>query len=250
MKPQASVAYYRVTAKDKDLEGQREEALEYLRDFWPPVAEFIEIEGGRKGKLKELKKAITYCKKEGLILVVPKVDLLSRDLELFDLIRDSEIAFYFCNMPNANPENIGIISILAYWERDERARRIKAGLAQKKEAGAQLGANNPKINAGLKNWQDDRAVIRAISAEHKRLEREIRKGELNKAKLLKNKIAGQLSALTIADSKVLGPIRLLKADGLSFKLIAEALNNSGFQSRQGKTWNGQQVYRVCKRNNI
>lgn len=78
------VAYLRVSTQKQGysglgLEAQREIIQKYLCDK-TPVAEYIEIESGRKKERPKLKEALALCRKDGAILIVAKLDRLARSV--------------------------------------------------------------------------------------------------------------------------------------------------------------------------
>ena len=78
------VAYLRVSTQKQGysglgLEAQREIIQKYLRDKIP-VAEFVEIESGRKKDRPKLKEALSLCRKTEATLIVAKLDRLARNV--------------------------------------------------------------------------------------------------------------------------------------------------------------------------
>src|SRR5437870_12730372 len=80
------VAYFRVSTDRQcksrlGLEAQREAVLNYLDGGrWTLIAEFTEIESGKRNDRPELEKALAACKKQKAKLVIAKLDRLSRNL--------------------------------------------------------------------------------------------------------------------------------------------------------------------------
>ena len=80
------VAYFRVSTDRQGksglgLEAQREAVMNYLDGGkWMLVAEFTEIESGKRADRPELEKAVVVCKKQKAKLVIAKLDRLSRNL--------------------------------------------------------------------------------------------------------------------------------------------------------------------------
>ena len=90
------VAYLRVSTQKQGysglgLEAQREIIQKYLRDK-TPVAEFVEIESGRKKDRPKLKEALSLCRKIEATLIVAKLDRLARNVSFLSNI-------HFSNLP-------------------------------------------------------------------------------------------------------------------------------------------------------
>ena len=78
------VAYLRVSTHKQGysglgLEAQQEIIHNFLRDT-QPIAEFIEIESGRKKDRPQLKAALALCRKSSAKLIVAKLDRLARNV--------------------------------------------------------------------------------------------------------------------------------------------------------------------------
>ena len=241
-------AYYRVSTKKQngEMKTQKTAVKNYLKAFWPPKKSFTEVESGGKSDRPELKKALEYCKKNNATLIVAKLDRLSRDLEFIGWIQKTDIDFICCDMPQATRETIGFMGVMAQWEREQIAKRTKEALAEKKKAGVKLGANNPKVAKGLQKWREERAEIRALKL--KKLAQE--KMEKKALKLTKKNKPVLPSKTEIDDAKVIPQIAILRAQGYSYRKIAEALQKSRVPTRQGGQWNHVQVLKISKRNNL
>ena len=80
------VAYYRVSTDKQGrsglgLEAQRKAVTEYLDGGeWELVAEFTEIESGKKSDRPELAKALAACKRLKATLVIARLDRLARNV--------------------------------------------------------------------------------------------------------------------------------------------------------------------------
>ena len=233
------VAYYRVSTKKQngDMKAQRTAVKKYLKDSYPPAKSFTEVESGAKNGRPELSKALDYCKANKAILVVAKLDRLSRDLGFIAKLQDN-IDFVCCDMPEATRETIGFMAVIARWEREQIGKRTKEALAEKRKEGVLLGSHNPKVMAGLEKWRAKQAV------KYKELKQ---KAVLKKKKVKK---AVKKSARQVADNLVLDTIKALKSRGLSYKEIAKTLNHIKITSRWGKKWHASSVFAVAKRNNL
>lgn len=130
------VAYYRVSTKAQGssglgLEAQRASVAGFVKGSDRRaviVAEFTEVESGKKDKRMELMAAIERAKREGAVLVIAKLDRLSRNASFIFTLRDSRVNFLCVDMPDANTLTIGIFATLAQHERELISQRTKAAL--------------------------------------------------------------------------------------------------------------------------
>lgn len=153
------VSYYRVsTARQGQsglgLDAQKSAVRDYLRAHgWPPVAEFVEVESGRKNDRPELAKALRACRIHGATLVIAKLDRLARNAAFLINLKDSGVDFVAADMPHANRLTVGIMALVAEEEGLAISRRTKAALAEAKKRGVKLGnpGNLSNIKLGAKN---------------------------------------------------------------------------------------------------
>ena len=104
MKNLKYIAYYRVStdkqgASGLGLEAQKTAVRNYLKDKYPPDYQFTEVESGKSSDRPELQKALELCKKEKAVLIVAKLDRLSRDLHFITSLSKAKIKFICCDMP-------------------------------------------------------------------------------------------------------------------------------------------------------
>jgi DNA invertase Pin-like site-specific DNA recombinase len=138
------IAYYRVStakqgASGLGLEAQRQSVIHFVKDG-NLVAEYTEVESGRKNNRLELEKAIAHAKKAEATLVIAKLDRLSRNVAFIFALRDSGVDFVCADMPDANTLTIGIFAAMAQHERELISQRTKAALQAKKQQGHTLGS--------------------------------------------------------------------------------------------------------------
>ena len=226
------VAYYRVSTENrsKELSTQKKAVKEHLKDWWPPQSDFIETETGNPGQNRpELKRAVAYCKYRRASLIVAKLGLLYRDLTFIESLQNN-IDLACCDMPEVNKETISFMVALVRWEKKQLAERTKKALGIKKKQGACLGANHPKVQAGLMKWRQKQVLKRVNKAKEKK-SRKPTKREL-------------------ADKRILQSLKILIKEGYSYKKIAYAFNLANTPTRQGTRWTAVQIFRVVKRNNL
>ncbi|MEZ0058937.1 DNA invertase Pin-like site-specific DNA recombinase [Bradyrhizobium elkanii] len=141
------VAYCRVSTARQGksglgLEAQREAVRSYLdRGQWSLVAEFTEVESGKKGDRPELAKALQACRVYGAKLVIAKLDRLSRDAHFLLGLEKAGVDFVAADMPHANRLTVGIMAMVADEERRMISQRTKAALAAAKKRGVKLGGD-------------------------------------------------------------------------------------------------------------
>lgn len=137
------VAYLRVSTRRQGASGlglqAQQEIIQKHLNGDSPIAEFIEVESGRKYDRPKLHEALELCKKEKATLVVAKMDRLSRNVAFTSQLLDSGIEIVFCDFPKANRLVLTIISAISEYEAGLIRQRTKAALQVKKEQGCQLG---------------------------------------------------------------------------------------------------------------
>lgn len=215
------VAYYRVsTAKQGSsglgLEAQRQAVRDFLNGgAWQLVAEFTEVESGKRDDRPELARAVAASRLYGAKLVIAKLDRLSRDVHFLTGLEKAGVQFVAADMPEANEMVVHIMAVVAQAERKMISARTKAALAAAKARGTKLGGH--------------RGVVPL--AEH---------GAAGRARQ---------SARAVARAADLSPILAeLRAAGVtSLGGLARALNDRGIPAARGKDWSPMQVSRVLAR---
>jgi DNA invertase Pin-like site-specific DNA recombinase len=143
------VAYYRVSTDKQGksghgLEAQRATVEAFAKSHsWPIVAEFTEVETGKRNDRPQLNAALKACKKQKARLVIAKLDRLSRKLSFITMLIDSNIDFVCCDNPHATKLTLHILGAMGEHERDMISKRTKEALAAAKQRGVVLG--NPNV---------------------------------------------------------------------------------------------------------
>lgn len=211
------VAYYRVSTDRQGrsglgIEAQREAVQNYLNGGrWSLIAEFTEIESGKRNDRPELEKALAACKKRKARLVIAKLDRLSRNLAFIATLMESGVEFVAVDNPHANKLTVHILAAVAQHERELISQRTKDALQAAKARGKRLGS--PVL---------DRARPLAVAA---------------------NKAAAESYA-----ANVVPIIRQIQASGVSsLRGVARALTARGVKSARGGAWTARQVINVLER---
>jgi DNA invertase Pin-like site-specific DNA recombinase len=141
------VAYYRVSTDRQGrsglgLEAQQKAVTDYLNGGnWSVIAEFTEVETGKRNDRPQLERALAACRKHKATLVIAKLDRLSRNLAFIATLMDSGIEFIAVDNPHANKLTLHILAAVAQHEREMIAARTKAALQASKARGTKLGRN-------------------------------------------------------------------------------------------------------------
>lgn len=210
------VSYYRVSTERQGIQGhgieaQRQAVKRYLGSLeCELLGTFEEVESGANNHRPQLAAAIKLAKSRKAVLIIAKLDRLSRNAAFLLQLQDSGVDFIACDMPNADRLSIGIIALLAQRERELISERTKAGLAVAKSRGARLG--NPKPADSL---------IKASQA-----------------------IQEKKGLFVIQIRKVIEEIQSTGVRSLS--KIAECLNKRGEKTRRGGIWTATAVKRVIE----
>ena len=164
------VIYYRVSTDKQDksglgLEAQQQQVKTYLQSKPDAVviAEYVEVDSGKKVNRIELNKAVADAKKNKAVLLVAKLDRVARNVKLFlDLL--DQVRIEFTDLPalsNGTSDSRLVLTQLAAfaeWEAAKISERTKAALAAKKARGESMGImgrENIKATNGKRKEQAD-----------------------------------------------------------------------------------------------
>jgi len=214
------VAYYRVSSKKQGISGlgldaQKNLVYTFLKGE-KPIEEFTDIESGTiKGNDREgLKNALNFCREQNATLIIAKLDRLSRNVSFISKLMESEVEFIATDMPQANKFTIHIFSALAEQEAQFISERTQVALQEARKKGKKLGSPQNLT-------QDAR-----------------KKGTLARIrKALENENNRRATAMIVS----------MKKDNLSYRKIAEGLNESGFVTSTGKKFSSSQVFTLYQR---
>ncbi|QCO66974.1 resolvase [Luteimonas yindakuii] len=218
------VSYLRVSTTQQGrsglgLEAQRVAIERFASQRGALVLQtFIEVESGRLDARPELARALHLAKITGSILVIAKLDRLSRNAAFLLALRDSGVKFVAADMPDANELTVGIMALVAEQEREAISKRTKEALAAAKARGQRLG--NPNGAEPLRRAaKGNHAAVRALQVSAQAHAEELRKV-----------IEG-----------------LFEQDVTSLGAIARALNDQAILTPRGAMWHKSSVSNLLAR---
>ena len=118
---------------------------------WQLVAEFVEVESGKRAKRPQLDAALAACKKHKAKLVVAKLDRLSRNVSFLLKLIDSGVEVLFADLPELNGAMgrfmLTTMASVAELEAGLISERTKAALKAAKARGVRLGRHGAEVLA-------------------------------------------------------------------------------------------------------
>lgn len=195
------------------VEAQREIIHNHLKDK-NIIAEFVETESGKKSNRPQLLAALELCRKTNSILIVAKLDRLSRNVAFTSKLLESDVEIVFCDFPQANKLVLHIIASIAEYEAGLISQRTKQSLQAKKARGVQLGKSENLMN------KFEQAVSNSAKT--------------NKAKAESNPNNKRAIAL----------LRSLSIQGKTLSEMTTLLNEQGFVTSKGCKFQIVQVKRL------
>jgi DNA invertase Pin-like site-specific DNA recombinase len=197
------IAYFRVSTQQQGqsglgLDAQRDSVRRFLASQRAhadqPVAEYTEIESGKRSKNRpQLLAALAECKRLKAVLVVAKMDRLARNVHFISGLMESKVAFIAVDMPEANELTVHIMSAMAEHEAKMIGQRTRAALEAAKVRGTKLG--NPRWNESIEAARKAKVALVPAPAVLKMMQKHRDKG------LTLRTIADELNALGLRTPK-------------------------------------------------
>ena len=139
METKKYIPYFRVSAKSQGIDGLGIEAqISSTNGFLKSqgidgfTESYIEVESGKNPDRKELKKAIIRCKETKSILIIAKLDRLSRNVvfifTLREELRKAGVDFLALDIPDSNTLTLGVMASHSQHERERISDRTKSAL--------------------------------------------------------------------------------------------------------------------------
>ena len=209
------VAYYRVSTQRQGksrlgLEAQRAAVKQYNNGN--VIAEYVEVESGRRNTRPELERALAHCRSAKATLLIAKLDRLSRNVAFLSTLMESGAEIICADNPHANRLTLHLMASFAEHESQMISERTKAAIAARVARG--------------KPWDHGRPPA----------------GNAKTAKIARDARA-VLVAARRAD--LLPVIREIESDGVtSLRGIANELNRRGFVGGRGGKFYASSVRRI------
>jgi DNA invertase Pin-like site-specific DNA recombinase len=216
------VAYYRVSTAQQGqfgfgVEAQRAAVQDYVAaNLGFLVAEFSEIMSGRKDSRPELAKALSMCRIAHSMLVIARLDRLSRDVEMIARLMESGLEFVAVDFPHANRFTIHILAAVAEYESRLISERMNQIIAARRERGAKVGHFAGSLPRRFPpGCQEASALVRQARSE--------------------------------ARAQDLAPLVWKAiAEGKSLSVIADEFNETGVTPPQHAPWAKNSIWRITR----
>jgi DNA invertase Pin-like site-specific DNA recombinase len=166
------------------------------------VAEFTEVESGKRADRPQLAAALELCRRRRAMLVIAKLDRLARNVAFIANLMESGVEFTAVDMPSANKLTLHILAAVAEHEREMISARTRAALAAARARGVRLGRPD----------RETRHMRTARSAK-----------------------------VAAFRATVLPEVMRLIGEGMSQRKIAAELNRRGLTTYAGRPWRVQHV---------
>lgn len=139
------MAYYRVSTVRQGesglgLEAQQAAVESFLRGRGALLAEFVEVESGKKVRRRQLDEALRLCRKTKATLVIAKLDRLARNVHFISGLLEAGVDFRAVDAPSKDRFILHIQAAFAEEEARRISERTKAALAAAKARGIDIGA--------------------------------------------------------------------------------------------------------------
>jgi len=211
------VAYTRVSTKKQDygITAQTTDINNFIKNTnGILLAEYTEKESGRSENRTQLNNAVEYCLKNNAILIVSKLDRLSRNIKFLFTLKESGVKFLVVDNPDLNTLTLGIFATVAQHEAEIISKRTVAGLKVAKAKGVILG----RVKGSKLDNKHITNISNSLSDYHK-------------------------SRLKVVTDFIEKNKNIHNGD---CNIILNLLNNNGYKTRQGNNYTIRAVKNIIK----
>lgn len=228
MEKRKYVAYYRASTEHQrdgiGLDVQQAAVERFLSIYGGDLMDSVsEIVSGGAREREGFDKALQLCKYHGAILLVHRIDRLSRaGFMAIARLEDEGVPFIEADSPHDSEFSKNIKFLVAKEEKDKTRRRVKDALGQIKDNISQRGYHITK---------EGRRITSLGSPQNLSDESRERSKKIRRAKAIANE----------NNRRAYGMASRLRSYGNSYGVIANELNRCGFKTSTGKKFYPVQV---------
>ena len=217
------VTYLRVSTERQGqsglgLEAQRAAVAAHVLGRGEVIAEFVEVESGKRADRPELARALAEAKRAGAVLLIAKLDRLARNVAFIANLLESGVEVTAADMPEANRFVLHIMAAVAEQEGRAISERTKAALAAAKARGVKLGWAIPERASEQRQAARKGAAVNVARAD-----------------------SHAANVLPVSEQT--------RAGGASFRQVAAELNARGIKTARGGAWHAATVRNILTRQN-
>jgi len=220
---QEFIGYRRLSTSERGrsglgLEAQAAAILQFVKSRGGVLLQdFVEREPGKGSDAldhrPQLREAMAAAQKRRAVLVVSRLDRLSRDVHVLSGLIESGVEFVAAETPDADASMLHVYAAVAQGTREQIAKRISAALQAKKRVALAQGRANPLGH------------VASLEPRNK-----------------------QRSESAAAFAARLAPtLERYRSAGMPQRRMVEELNRQGIRTARGGTWSLMQLQRVLAR---
>jgi DNA invertase Pin-like site-specific DNA recombinase len=205
------------------MAAQRIAVAEYIASVQGRLlASYEEVETARPNHLRnrpQLVNAIAHARRSGALLVIARLDRLSRSVLVTAQLHQSGLEFVCCDNPHANSLTIQILAVMAEYESKIISERAKAAYRARKARGIVFKPKKP------------------LSVENRR----------------KGQAAAQIANRQRAHEECVDLVPIVRdcvQRSYSLQQVANYLNEAGHTNRRGNSWSKGNIQKLLQREGI
>ncbi len=170
------IAYFRVSTERQGISGLGLEAQQVSVNRYVAqtggelLAEYVEVESGRKSDRPQLSEAIAKAKKLSAVLLIAKLDRLARRVHFISGLMETGVQFRAADMPNADRFMLHVYAAMAEEEARRISERTRSALQAAKARGVRLGTScrplaDANRNEALQHARDVGPLIASLKKQ-------------------------------------------------------------------------------------